>query len=305
MNSFGVEWLALREAHDARARSATLERRLADGLAARRTVPLEVIDLGGGTGANLRHLAPRLGGAQHWRIVENDAKLIAALPQAMDAWATRAGHDFRAVADGWRVEGARFSAAISLVRCDLARELPALAFGHAGLVTASALLDLVSEAWLDALSRRCADARAPVLFALTYDGTLAWTPAYAGDALVRDAFNAHQRRDKGFGAALGPGAAAMAQHSLAALGYEVEVAASDWSIGSGDGSGTGSDGSIAGGAAAMAHALLSGWVDAAIEARPHAREAISRWRGQRIEAIAGARATAIVGHRDLLGWPPP
>ena len=291
MNGFSAEWLALREPYDRRARSAALERRLADGLAARRTAPLAVIDLGGGTGANLRHLAPRLGGEQHWRIVENDAKLLAALPRAIAAWAMRAGHGFRTVEGGWQVESTHFSAAISLAPLDLARELPALAPDRACLVTASALLDLVSGAWLDALLRRCAAARAAVLFALSYDGTIDWAPAHADDALVRDAFNAHQHRDKGFGAALGPSAAAMAQRLLAGLGYEVEVAASDWSIDSG--------------ADAMAHALLSGWVDAAIEARPPAHETISRWRAQRIEAIAGARAAAVVGHRDLLGWAPP
>ena len=290
MNDFSTQWLALREPYDQRARSAALERQLIEALAARREIPLTVIDLGGGTGANLRHLAPRLAGAQHWRIVENDATLLEAVPDAMAAWARRAGHGFREAAGGWQVDGMNFSARISLDRCDLAQAVPELALHGAFMVTASALLDLVSSAWLDVLLRRCAAVRACVLFAMSYDGAIAWTPAHADDAIVRDAFNAHQRRDKGFGAALGPCATAMARRSLASLGYEVAVAASDWSIGGGD--------------AEIVRALLSGWSDAAIEARPHARATIQRWREYRVEAIAGERAAVVVGHRDLLGLPP-
>ena len=81
------------------------------------------------------------------------------------------------------------------------------------LVTASALLDLVSESWLAGLVRRCADNACGAYFALTYDGEVQWmTESAAGwridddpdDGLVRDAVNRHQRSDKGFGPALGP-----------------------------------------------------------------------------------------------------
>jgi hypothetical protein len=40
-------------------------------------------------------------------------------------------------------------------------------FSRQHLVTASALLDLVSESWMKTLAARCRDAGAAVLFALT------------------------------------------------------------------------------------------------------------------------------------------
>ena len=103
-----------------------------------------------------------------------------------------------ASAVGWQGE-VRFAA------LDLATGLDSLALDGAG-ITASALLDLTSAAWLDRLAERCG--RAPLLMALSFDGRLSWQPALAEDDLVRDRFLAHQRTDKGFGPALGPDAAA-------------------------------------------------------------------------------------------------
>ncbi len=49
-------------------------------------------------------------------------------------------------------------------------------FDGRALVTASALLDLVSERWLRALAARCAGHGAAVLFALSYDGRIVCSP---------------------------------------------------------------------------------------------------------------------------------
>src|SRR5512145_1693945 len=89
---------------------------------------------------------------------------------------------------------------------DLAQDLEALPLDGRDLVTAAALLDLVSASWLARLATRCAAVRADVLFALTYDGRIEWSPAIDGDARMCELVNLHQRTDKGFGPALGPAA---------------------------------------------------------------------------------------------------
>lgn len=289
MSGFGTQWLALREPHDRLARSAALEQRLAGLLRPRRGPPLRVVDLGCGTGANLRRLAERIGGAQQWRLVEHDPELLAALPGVLDAWAAQQGHRFARAGSAWRLEGRQFSAEVAIDPIDLALDFGAVAIEAAGLVTASALLDLVSESWLGSLLQRCAAARATVLFALNFDGRIVWQPADPDDAQVRDAFNAHQRSDKGFGPALGPLAAARARQLLEALGYRVACAASDWAIGTGE--------------TDMTRALLSGWASAAAEARPASRTAVLDWRRRREEAMARSALRIDVGHVDLLGWP--
>jgi Methyltransferase domain len=121
---FAAGWLALREPYDAAARSSELLSRLAAWRAGRGL--LRVTDLGAGTGSNLRCAAPSLGGAQDWTLVELDPALIAA------------GHERLAQAEvGWHYR-----------RLDLARDLERLGAESVDLITASALLDLVGEAWL-------------------------------------------------------------------------------------------------------------------------------------------------------------
>ena len=67
------DWLALREPADAAARSGALVQRVARHLTAG---PLVIHDLGGGSGAMGRWLAPRLPGPQHWVVHDLDADLL-------------------------------------------------------------------------------------------------------------------------------------------------------------------------------------------------------------------------------------
>jgi hypothetical protein len=68
------EWLVRRESADAVARSTELAERLARHLPA--TGDLVIHDLGGGSGAMGRWLAPRLPGPQHWVVHDRDAGLL-------------------------------------------------------------------------------------------------------------------------------------------------------------------------------------------------------------------------------------
>jgi hypothetical protein len=171
MSAVGVrvspEWLRLREPADAAARSDELARRLARHLG---DGPLVVHDLGGGSGAMGRWLAPRLPGPQHWVVHDRDADLLEL-----------------AVADpplGVSVE-ARQSDITRLTRDDLA---------GAGVVVASALLDILTADELRGVLAACAGL--PMLFALTVVGRVELTPADPLDARVAAAFNAHQRRNR-------------------------------------------------------------------------------------------------------------
>ena len=255
MPSFSAEWLALREPADAAARSTTLADVFAPG--ARR-----VVDLACGTGANIRFLAPRLPRASDWLAVDNDARLLAALvPPA----------------------GAR----VSILQLDLARAVDELPLTGRHLVTASALLDLVSATWLARLAARCAEAGADVLFALTYDGRIDWSPRDEGDERVRALINRHQLGDKGFGAALGPAAGPAAITTLSALGYEVRTAPSDWNVDPES--------------AALQTALISGWALAAAEVAPADGDALGEWAKRRRTHVAAGTSRLRVGHLDVAG----
>lgn len=285
MSAFSAAWLDLREPFDRAARSDSVALALA-GLP-RADAVLRVVDLGAGTGANIRYLAPLIGGRQEWLALDRDRRLLAALPQRLQSWAQANGGRCRRDGDALVVDGEAMSARVSAHAADLARDPPPL--DGADLVTASALLDLVSADWLDALLARCRRWRAAVLFALTYDGEIAWRPRVAGDALVRELVNRHQRGDKGFGPALGPTAVDHAAARLRGDGYALCRGRSDWVIGCGE--------------RAIQRALVDDWSAAARAVSPRDAAAVDAWRRQRLARIDEGASSLVVGHQDLLALP--
>jgi SAM-dependent methyltransferase len=288
MTGFSTDWLALREPFDLAARlesAAVLDLR---GMAARMRRDdraLRVLDLACGTGANLRALAPRMGGPQRWLLVDHDPRLLAALPGVFAAWSRAQGLVLRADAEGLRIEGPDWSAEVRWRRIDLASGLDPVPFADAQLVTAAALLDLVSASWLDALFERARQAQAAMFFALSVDGRVRWAPVVEEDEAIHRLFAAHQRRDKGFGPALGGEAPVMAADRLAAAGYGVARSCSDWHIEE----------------VAMLQAMIDGMGRAALEQRPSEGALVQAWRARRLALASHSRLH--VGHVDLLALP--
>ncbi|GIX26004.1 MAG: trans-aconitate methyltransferase [Caldimonas sp.] len=294
MSGFSVDWLALREPADHAARQAAARRLDANALAGSLRgahVVLGVLDLACGTGANLRALAPDLAGRQTWTLIDHDPALLAAVPAALQHWARRHGHAcdidpsgprgaLRDAAGRWHVHWQ--------TRClDLATELDRLPWAGVQLLTASALIDLVSEDWLRRLVMASHAHGAAVWMALGVDGRDHWTPSDPDDALVRAAFGAHQGRDKGFGPALGPRAPQVLVRLLADTGYRVRTAASDWLL---EGPRT----------AALRRALVEGIQAAACEQQPTQATTFRNWARRRQAHIE--HLCVRVGHTEVVGW---
>jgi SAM-dependent methyltransferase len=257
VSRFQPDWLRLREPYDHAARSASLAARFA---AAVGHAP-RLIDLGCGTGSNLRYLAPRLSAGQQWLCIDHEPALLAEA----------------------RASLAQSGRAVRFEASNLAWGLPDLA-GWTG-VTASALLDLASAAWLDRLARWCAGL--PVLMALSADGRLSWRPEAPEDKTIRERFAAHQRSDKGFGPALGPDAARYLARRLEALGQQVVFERSDWRLGPAH--------------APLLSATLEGWIGTVQEVRHD--QLIKHWAEVRRRQLAAGQLHLTVGHVDLLALP--
>jgi hypothetical protein len=226
-----------------------------------------VIDLGCGSGATVRAVSAWLPGPQQWLLVDRDAALLERTP-------SRHG-----------------SAECRPLCLDLAAGLHRLPFSGCTLVTATALLDLVSADWLRSLVAACATARVALYLSLTVDGRWRWNPARRGDSLAARLFAAHQRRDKGFGPALGPHAAAAAARACRAAGYRVRSARSDWQV----------DGADREDAAPLQRLLIDGIATAATQQAPRHAAALSEWRQRRIDAVPETHLA--VGHLDLIALP--
>jgi hypothetical protein len=291
VSNFSPHWLALREPVDARSRAAGLAGLVHEqvGRIRSRHSRVEIIDLGAGTGANLRYAAPLLAGAQDWLLVEYDPLLLAAMAQQTRAWSRATHSQFSASGAQFVVKGAQFECRVQSLTLDLAVQLDGLPLRPGVLLTASALLDLVCEDWLRRLIGRAVAVEAAVWFTLTYDGRIDCDPVEAEDQIVRELVNQHQRGDKGFGLALGPTAARTAQEILGEHGYRVHSTTSDWCVGPEE--------------AALQEALVTGWFEAACEIAPTRIAVLRAWRERRRAHIAALRSTLRVGHVDMVGRP--
>jgi SAM-dependent methyltransferase len=265
----GADWLALREAADAEARARDLVVELRSCLPG--GAPLRVLDLGCGTGSMARWLAPQLDGPQHWVMLDRDADLLAV------ATTNPPG----AAADGEPVT-------VETRRRDITRLAPADLAG-AGLVTASALLDMMTAGELERLLAICVEAGCPALITLSVTGQVELAPADPFDLTVAEAFNAHQRRTLGAGRLLGPDAVAAAVDGLTRRGVEVEVRPSPWRLGAGQ--------------AALAGEWLTGWLSAACEQRPELCGEAAEYARRRSAEAADGRLSVRVQHLDLLARP--
>jgi SAM-dependent methyltransferase len=279
--AFDAGWLALREGYDAAARSRPLAQHFVDRLPPRP----RLLDLGAGTGSLFRWLAPMIRGAQRWTLVDADPALLDAALAMTAGWAARRGWTVtfpgramlvHAPGGAWRIEA---------IVADLA-ELAALPFGDTDAVACSALLDLVSAPWLAELAEML---RTPFYATLSVTGQHRFLPPHPGDRRIEAAFRRDQSRDKGVGPALGARASGRATTLLAARGFAVRAAPSDWRIPRG--------------ALTMLRALVEGTADAARRAAPRQAPAIDTWEAARLRQAIAGRLAIRVGHRDILARP--
>lgn len=223
MSGFREDWLTAREALDHEARSA----RLADAFAA--MAGPRLLDLGTGTGSNIRYLAPRLGADQHWTALDHDRALLDAARRSFTSFAETRNLALAVRGSAIRMTGTRRRIEVVPRVHDLA-DLAALDLTGVEGVAAAALLDLASAAWLDRLSDRLNGAGIPALFALSFDGRLHFSPEDDRDEEVRRRFALHQQNDKGFGPALGSAAVGHLAARLDRPGRRVMLAESDWCL---------------------------------------------------------------------------
>jgi SAM-dependent methyltransferase len=224
MSGFSPDWLALREPADHRARDSGIAAMVEARFATRGSVA--VIDVGCGTGSNLRATSQLLPDRQSWTLVDYDRGLLASARSALARWA-----DGVEIADhGLALVKGRRRIAVTFRHADLAADLEAALAGDADLVTASALFDLCSGPFIRRFAQAVARKRAAFLTVLTYNGIQRFTPRHPLDQGIAQAFNAHQMRDKGFGPSAGPTAPAELADAFRAVGYLVSEGDSPWQL---------------------------------------------------------------------------
>ncbi|MGV4925223.1 methyltransferase domain-containing protein [Streptomyces sp. BHT-5-2] len=272
---FCPDWLELREPADAAARAPELLGPLRDRLAAAPERPdgLVIRDLGCGTGAMGRWLAARLPGPQRWILQDHDPELLARARSRLPS----------TTADGRPVTAVTAHGDLTA--------LTAEALAGTSLVTASALLDLLTRDELASLAAACTGAGCPVLLALSVTGRVELSPADPLDAALSAAFDAHQRRTAGGRRLLGPDAVAAATEAFTRRGARVLTRPSPWRLG--------------GPERALTEHWLRGRVAAARAQRPQLAAAADGYLRRRLAACAAGELAVTVHHTDLLALPGP
>jgi len=295
MTGFSAQWLALREPVDHRSRDRALHNKLVkylEDVSAKQDGAVRLIDLGSGSGSNLRALAPDLCAVQHWTLVDYDPALLTAARAALVIWSDRIIENNSDHRDAQRQTSVSAVRPLCIVKqgkritidflCeDLAVNIEQVLQQPADLITAAAFFDLVAAQWLE---RFCAALTKPLYTVLTYNGVERWSPPHASDEKVLEAFHYHQQTDKGFGAAAGPSAANVMKALLSERGFEVLTAQSPWKLNSAD--------------RELITQLASGSAGAALETRRIDSATATAWAQSRRQAIA-----CEIGHIDLFALP--
>ncbi|WP_243062830.1 SAM-dependent methyltransferase [Humibacter sp. RRB41] len=260
-------WLALREPEDARSRSMQLALAAATRLG---DPPIVVHDLGSGTGSMMRWLAPLLPGPQTWVLHDWNASLVAS------------ARDERMPVDR---DGRPLSVRTSVGELE---HVDGDDLRGASLVTASALLDVLTSEEVHAIAAASVAAGAPVLLSLSVTGRVDLIPRHPLDEAFQNAFNAHQRRSADGRRLLGPHAVAVVRGLFLEAGWHVRPVETPWRLGPHD--------------ARLLAEWFDGWTDAALEQSPHLHDDASDYLDLRRAQLTDGALSAVVHHRDLLAW---
>lgn len=304
---FDERWLSLREPVDANARSVGLldplrayllrrdavppagggarpqeqplgqDRATLPGSASRDGTPMtpgiDVLDIGSGTGSTTRWLAPKLPGPQRWTLLDHDPALLAYARERCVGLCDTAGATVDI--DTWAAD------LTDLTGADVTA---------ADLVTASALLDLLTRAEIDGLAAVCVASGCAALMTLSVAGQVELDPPDPLDAVVAAAFNAHQQRGTAGRRPLGPRATEVAAAAFARHGYDVRIAPSPWCLGPES--------------PALTRSWLDGWLSAAVAQDRGLAADLARYRARRDAQIRSGQLRVQVHHHDLLAVPP-
>lgn len=234
MTSFSTDWLSLRESADHRSRNFFLQAQVLlylEQIGRLKSDPIHIIDLGSGTGSNLRALAPLIHHHQKWTLVDYDPLLLKAARDKICIWAdviTESAHvnsiDNDAIKPVILVKN-NYEISVQFLQKDLASDLQSVISESADLITAAAFFDLVATDWLEQF---CKVLKTSLYTVLTYNGKETWMPSDPRDTEILEAFHHHQKSNKGFGHALGPLAHKTLDHLLRNEGFQVNSGSSPW-----------------------------------------------------------------------------
>ncbi len=230
MSGFSARWLALREPVDHAARNSGVLDNVVDYFS--QYSHLNILDLGCGTGSNLRGIAMHLHACeQTWTLTDHDPLLLDQAKKALQLW----GDETSDTPYGVQIKKAEKTISVIFLQADLNQN-----FGHIldkssvddayDLITAAALFDLISHNWAHNFVEHIKNRKLPFYTSLTYNGVEKWRPRHPYDNTVHSIFQNCMREDKGFGCAMGQYATKVLSKLFENAGYQTSIGSSPWQL---------------------------------------------------------------------------
>jgi len=159
----------------------------------------------------------------------------------------------------------------------------------ASLVTASALLDVLTSREVHAIVDACVASGCPALLTLSVTGFVELNPFDERDDAFRRAFNAHQLRITDGRRLLGRYGALVARGLFTEAGWHVRSSVTTWRLNDAE--------------PRLLREWLDGWIGAAVEQSPELQDEAVRYREWRVAQQGRGELSAIIRHVDLLACP--
>lgn len=228
---FDPNWLQERYPFDADARNKEREWEAIHQFAYLDHVHL--VDLGTGTGSNVRYYLEQFPQNQTWHCVEEDGALKEMFWQNIKQLAKTEGYELE-----WNGEALKMSKSghwvnIHFVEGNL-MELDSLVdLLRTDFILANAVFDLFSEAQFSELIHIISHHSLSLFFSLNYEG-MKFFPSEEADVFYIDQYNAHMKRPQPFGHGMGPDASQLMEKAFRTALAEVKLGESIWEIGEKD-----------------------------------------------------------------------
>ena len=284
-----TQWLAHRFACDAEARHPEIEHKFLSFFEQHQT-PLKLVDVGSGTGANVRYYFDRIPHQQEWILVEQDARLRDDCRQSLAHFAEQRGYDWQPQNDTFQLTDGQKTATVTFVPGHIERIEQLVDLSQTDVVTANAVFDLVPFEQFDALVGKLVQHDVCLLATLNYYET-SFLPFSEHDHRFVGWYHMHMKRPQPMGIAMGADCSEEMLDLLAQHHMMIEQEGSQWHLKKN--------------ATTMHHYLLHFIEHAVAELNLSADEQqdVERWLEHKKKLCRERELEIIVDHSDIFAYP--
>jgi len=228
---FDPNWLQERYPFDAEARNKELEWQAVHQFAFLNHI--QIVDLGCGTGSNVRYYMEQFPQNQTWYCVEEDAGLKEMFWQNISQVAREENYELEKKGDMLKMTKSGHEMEIHFIEGNLMQLDGLVDLLRTDLILANAVFDLFSETQFTELIHTISHHSLSLLFSLNYEG-MKFFPPEEDDAFYIEQYNAHMKRPQDFGQGMGPDASHLMESVLKRALADVKAGESIWEIGERD-----------------------------------------------------------------------